>query len=75
MAGVESWLVEEDSPKKGVETIYRATVFPLGSQWRQEGSSWAQEQTTWAAPTNPALGALLGGGHVQEHPEGRGLPE
>ena len=43
MAGVESWLVEEDSPKKGVETIYSATVFPLGSQWLQEGSSWAQD--------------------------------
>lgn len=39
------------------------------------GPSWAQEQTTRATPTNPALGALLGGGHVYEHPEGRGPPE
>lgn len=35
------------------------------------GSSWAQEQTTWAALTNPRLGALLGGEHVQGAPRGR----
>ena len=39
------------------------------------GPSWAQEQTTQAAPTNPALGALLGREHMDQHPEGRALSE
>ena len=43
MAGVESWLLEEESPKKGEETTYRETVLPLGSQWLQGGSSWAPD--------------------------------